>query len=1050
MKAKKLLTACLPGLLAILFVITVHGEASALEQYYVDSTAIFAAFTETSYDIEAGDVDGDGDLDIIVTNNGQNRLYINDGSGNFMDATARFPLDADITYDADFGDVDGDGDLDVFLVNREVQNRLYINDGTGVFTDETSTRLPIDADKSIEGDFGDVDGDGDLDIIVINNLSQNRLYINDGTGVFTDGTSGRLPVEAFADCDGDFGDVDRDGDLDLAIGNCDLYSAQNRLLMNDGTGVFTDETSARVPVFLDGTPEVEMGVSDVDGDGDLDILFANGGSTGSQQNRILINQGTYLGDPLEGYFVEETSTRLPGIIDDTRDMDLGDVDNDGDLDVIVVNKGVQNRLLINNGSGVFSDQTTSRLPVDTDNSREADFADVDGDGYLDIIVANLSGGQNRLLINDGTGNYTDETAARLPYDADNSKDMEFADVDGDGDMDVIVANDGQNRLYINVNVNPNTAPAFSAAIGNQAVDEDEVSNIPISATDAEGGVITLSATNLPPFATFTDYGGGTGMLTLSPIDGDDGVYTGVVITACDDADPQLCASETITITVNNVNTPPVANAGADESTYVDEAVLLSGSATDADSDPIVGWSWAVDSQPPASTPVFSSAAISNPAFFGDVAGNYLLSLMASDGTDWSAPGTMTVHVLVNDPPVASASSDVTGGDAPLTVNFNGSSSSDPEGGALIYVWDFGDGSLPSGEVSPTHTYTTPGTYNAVLTVTDDNGQSTDFTIIITVDAPNSAPVANPDSASTTEDTPVTTGDVLANDTDVDGDTLSVSGYDSTSANGGTVAYNGDGTFTYTPPAGFSGTDTFTYTVSDGNGGTDVGTVTITVDAAPNTAPTADAGSDQLVTVGYEVNLSGDGSSDPEDDPLTYAWAFTSIPAGSTAVLSGAASAYPTFTADLEGVYTVQLTVSDGSLSSSDTVTVTTLGSEFEVKIAPTTLNLETNGNPVSVFVQLPLEYTVTDVDPAKLSLFMVFYECTVAPCTVTADLSTYNVNTSQNKFSIKFPRADVEALLNANNAWGRDITIRVQGGFYTGTPYEAVTFYGDDVVRVNQ
>jgi hypothetical protein len=265
--------------------------------------------------------------------------------------------------------------------------------------------------------------------------------------------------------------------------------------------------------------------------------------------------------------------------------------------------------------------------------------------------------------------------------------------------------------------------------------------------------------------------------------------------------------------------------------------------------------------------------------------------------------------------------------------------------------------------------------------------------------------------------------------------------------------------------GGSVTQSFAITVasldSDGDGvpdgsdncpGTPVGE---TVDAngctvGTNTAPVADAGADQLVSVGYEVNLDGSGSSDADDDTLTYSWTL-SVPSGSTtAVLSNPTAIYPTFIPDIGGTYVVQLIVNDGTVDSDpDTVSIN-VAAEFEVRISPQTINLDTNGNPVLVFVELPDEYPVTDVDPAKLSLFMVFYNCTSPPCTVDADLSTYNMKTSSNKFSIQFPREAVEALLEANNAWGQDITIRVQGGFYTGSTYENVTFFGDDIVTVNQ
>ena len=143
---------------------------------------------------------------------------------------------------------------------------------------------------------------------------------------------------------------------------------------------------------------------------------------------------------------------------------------------------------------------------------------------------------------------------------------------------------------------------------------------------------------------------------------------------------------------------------------------------------------------------------------------------------------------------------------------------------------------------------------------------------ITVTAQNDPPVAVADTASTNEDTPVTTGNVLANDTDPDGDTLSVSAADATSAKGGTVVNNGNGTFTYTPAANFNGSDSFNYTVSDGKGGTAQGTVTITVNAV-NDAPVITSG--QVFDV--DENLSNTAvnpgpvqASDVDGDTLSYA------------------------------------------------------------------------------------------------------------------------------------------------------------------------------------
>ncbi|MCI0586491.1 MAG: FG-GAP-like repeat-containing protein, partial [Planctomycetes bacterium] len=110
------------------------------------------------------------------------------------------PADADGTMAVALGDVDGDGDLDAFVGNAfGQQNRLYLNGGSGVFTDVTATNLPALIDDTGAVALGDVDGDGDLDAFVGNGLAfggsgQNRLYLNGGTGVFTDVTATNLPA----------------------------------------------------------------------------------------------------------------------------------------------------------------------------------------------------------------------------------------------------------------------------------------------------------------------------------------------------------------------------------------------------------------------------------------------------------------------------------------------------------------------------------------------------------------------------------------------------------------------------------------------------------------------------------------------------------------------------------------------------------------------------------------------------------------------------------------------------------------------------------------
>lgn len=298
-----------------------------------------------------------------------------------------------------------------------------------LYEDVTSTHLPSGVlnGLSMDAGVGDLDGDGDLDIVIANEFNPNILLLNDGSGRFTDG-SARLPAADRDSEDVGVADFDGDGDLDIVVVSED--DRVNELYFNDGSGRFTDE-GHRLPV--QGTTNGVV-VADLTGDGFPDILLANNG-----QDTFLVNDG-------EGNFVDETAERLPRSGDVTQDLELGDVDGDGDMDLVVANEG-PNALHLNDGEGRFEADTT-RIPMREapEETREADFGDVDGDGDLDLLFANVSAfvsdadPRNRLLINDGSGRFTDETASRLPAADISSFDGDFADVDGDGDLDIITAN----------------------------------------------------------------------------------------------------------------------------------------------------------------------------------------------------------------------------------------------------------------------------------------------------------------------------------------------------------------------------------------------------------------------------------------------------------------------------------------------------------------------------------------------------------------------------------------------------------------------------------
>ena len=305
----------------------------------------------------------------------------------------------------------------------------------------------------------------------------------------------------------------------------------------------------------------------------------------------------------------------------------------------------------------------------------------------------------------------------------------------------------------------------------------------------------------------------------------------------------------------------------------------------------------------------------------------------SDGQGGADEAAATITVEpVNDPPVvASAIADVTvsAGAAAQTIDLTGvfSDVETPAGDLQFAVTENTDPSVVDPTVDQSAgelqlSFGDPGTADVTVRATDAGGATAEDTFTVTVEG-NQVPVAQDDSDTVGEGGQTTT-DVLANDSDADGSldpsTVTIaSGPD----HGQATVNSSTGAVTYAHDGSETTEDSYTYTVDDDQGATsNEATVSLTVSPV-NDAPVADAGQDQTVDVGTEVTLDGSGSSDPESDPLSYSWQFTSQPQGSGASLSDADTATPTFTADAEGDYVIELAVSDESgASDTDAVTVT--------------------------------------------------------------------------------------------------------------------------------
>ena len=314
------------------------------------------------------------------------------------------------------GDLDGDGDLDVVFATEGGPNTVWFSNGAGVFADSTQT---LGNAWSLAVALGDLDGDGDLDAVFANDSAEpSTVWFNDGTGAFTD--SGQV-LGYSRTTDVAVADVDGDGDLDLAFAN---LGVANAVWLNDGSGVFSDSGQS-----LGSGPTKGVSFADLDGDRDPDLVFSNDGA----DDTVWFNDGN-------GAFSD--SGQALGI-GRTHGSVLRDLDGDGDVDIAFAGDNEGDTIWFNDGFGTFSD---SGQVLGLGHSRSIDAGDLDGDGDLDLVFGDHIGA-NTVWLNDGTATFTDSTQ-RLGANA--TEGMVLADLDGDGDLDAVAANDGDsNRVWLN-------------------------------------------------------------------------------------------------------------------------------------------------------------------------------------------------------------------------------------------------------------------------------------------------------------------------------------------------------------------------------------------------------------------------------------------------------------------------------------------------------------------------------------------------------------------------------------------------------------------------
>jgi hypothetical protein len=424
--------------------------------------APFAGVTPDSLDgsasgtltVAVGDLNGDGALDIFAGNrdvgngfDGTDRIYLNNARPDPLNLTPRpFPPGRAVAaLDIALGDLDADGSLDIVLGTRG-EELVYLSRGPSPFTSDPA-ELPGSSATTLSVELATLNGDDALDLITIGPDGA-QYHLNNGDGSFG------APVPVAGSPGGAtlaVGDLDGDGDLDLVAGTAVLLSGGPSARF---TGAARSDLAGAGDVS-------DVALGDLDGDGDLDLAAATSGP-----ELLYLNNGT--ARPFEGVAPQQ----IAGSEDRSQALALGDLDGDGDLDLITGNRRRPARYYLNNGSAQpFAGVAGAAVSDEQYDTADLALGDFDRDGDLDLVTANrpyisaeenFFGRQDRLYLNNGTASPFASVAGRpLNESRDPTEAVALGDLNGDNYLDVVLGEIGGRWIVYN------QIPAVSARLANR-------------------------------------------------------------------------------------------------------------------------------------------------------------------------------------------------------------------------------------------------------------------------------------------------------------------------------------------------------------------------------------------------------------------------------------------------------------------------------------------------------------------------------------------------------------------------------------------------------